>query len=1681
MILADAIAEASDENLRRLFMPARLANQMMEAQFLSQMAEFSKQGGKQDQAIALLKRAVENSAGSLDQSFPVILQLAELQLAAGQKDAAQTTMKKLVEGSTRGRTIFGGVNNLTNVVTSMLMNRGVGYSATDQILRMGRLAQETGTLDLILKELEAQTPAVRAGVSTSLLVRTMMGRPEIGAEWRKAVESDNVTSGYFSLPMLTSVLKALSVQEGGSKLMIDLLGKVPEQYYSNYGGDYAMNCLAESLPLLKTKLDERVVKRHIERLVSNIMTDPNGGQYLWYSQGYGDALNALIDIGRVEDAKKLLNMTSAARVRQNYGRQPTIERVEARLAALEGKGGSVQMICASAPINAEKLRVTWATTVAMESDPNEGQQSKALWEDSSLPVGKDKRPVSLEILAGPNAASLENVAQVSKPELAGSTDIKVSAPMGLLQIAWTLPDGSKRWGPLTVFLNGENLIKNKGVPESKVGVPIEGFATGQPGPTGPKSAVVFESSSVQTKLSLPLATVELNGMPMKLANEAKETKPQLIAMTGWVRGSGQNGNAPRVVVKWIRENGTEGSDGSYYRQLGDGQWVQFFKIWSINESHEMATTIEKAREMSLSIEMNANGGYNNLYSYKGGWDGLQLVKLPLEAKGESAEDWVAKGREAVRKKDDVAAVEAFTKAFKLNPDRTLQQVGTTMFTSFQNLDRSGEFFTLMSAPALYMWNPLLNRVVMQNEDLINRMVESAVGKGAPPAGQEWLRRMQQVSLSANMGFVVESAILREEIMRDSAKASATQLLAALGFKEGKVDQERVQQLWAWRRSAGSAAALLEIADKEKKNTEMRDLLKPMAVPVNLSAAQQMLLAWLTAPEDAKMALEFWRQSLGLRQTQNSATFYDDADRALLLRIARTFESPRDLVAATKGWIAKRNSDADTQQRNLVEMLYAAAKQDSVHKDEYAKLWADAETAALKSENYNPARDRIRELVKRLMAAEEWERLEALLALSLTNKALKSSDLQREFTQQRDLVAFARGKHDLAWPVTWCVPGTNSRKVTVRWQWNTRDVITDQGKYDTAVGVSDKPILPQISGQQKVEIWYGEMPAEMKVLGEVDGESSAGSLSLELPAANGFLRAVAVFADKRIPGPMVPVLSGRRVYPAEGVSLQSLLTSGGRPLPAQALTDAGKAPDGSPAVRIGTVSEQEHLSYEGPEFTVQPGKFYVGRSWFRRAGGGSGTVSAEFNGTNAAGANSSLNMVLSERNEATGLWVLYTRAIPSFPQHTFWIPFKQVKFLSPRLWDMDPGAEVAGLEVLEIEGWKYGEWIGEIAMIRQGAPEKVDAAVLDRALALAAIEPLTALDYQGDWLGAQALKAGRGLDVVKLYRIAMSAEPNPLFARPKLWRIFNNLLALTNNAEAPDDVRREVAQLLHENRDRGSLANWFAIENRYLSLAEKERKVEVKAAVLEELNKKLNDPNKGAEFLKAAATARTYKDLQPVSEFVALVQLFEDESLLRSMKDKVEGNKDSGLEAYDKIFAALAIEALLSDAKIDESWKDKISKGYYLSEKTSAPASVMFWPSLLGDTLATKKQHPELLLHLRQRGFDRMLLAKPDQTSYSEELIRAGGLLIATGLDQGNQKVVDETISSLQTALQARQSKLNDASLRLMLAPVDQLASAGKAEQSGQLVSLVEKDVRDTPALAEPYAKYLKPVEAPAAP
>ena len=1652
-IFTEMFASMDEQTFNRVFQNSRLTYNPAEFAIVLPLATAAAGEGKTDQAIALLTRLRPTAEKNLDSGLPAILTLAELQLEKGDKAAAAETITSLVNLRASRRFGYGaGTTSLQSLLVSKIYNPQNWKSSEELFRRLQDVAQKTETQEALMASFE-QPRFGNPAISPALILRTTMEKPGFVEEWRRIV-LDRTTAGPIPPSLLPIVLKAFAREKDAPKLVTSLLAKAGH----SGGSHYALSTVAEVVPLLGNLKDDPAIAKFISSQISLALSDPYNSGYLLFSESYPACLLALLDAGFDEEARRLFDITAAQRNSGRFGRRPEMEEVERRFKNTSERVAAITAVVTAPPSATARKTLYWR--IFPSSPPSEylPSDTPVSWTNQGPRLPKNLHPTILEIFAGPNPAALERVAQKNHPALSGSVEANVPGSVGLVQARWKLSDGSTGSGPLTVYLTGENLIRNKGIPESKPDRPMTPYKSDQPGPGGEKSAVLYEKVSPSSQLNIPLMNISL------------DDKDDTYVFCGWFGTAKDQAAAPSLDVRLIYGDGRVDERRNGYTPMPVGQWIQNFTQWSQNSQAE-GNIPAAVKQLDLTLTLQSNRGYNNQYMVAGLWDNLQIIRLNKDQLLAEAPQNLKTFHEAISKKDYPAAANAFLAALRLHPSSALQQPPSQIVDAFKKSSRLPELFAQVGSPSLLLPNPLLNkRPTLNNPGLVAALTAEALDSATPPAAKKWLASLANASLPDETRFAVEAGILTEAVKREPGKAKAAEILKVLGFDPESPNSRRLNSLWHFQGHGKPTPALLELLTDETISAEALKQLSAMNLPGNVETSRLLVQAWLTAPTDPAKALTLAHQAHELFfNGQSSAYIANPAQTALLLRIAQKHPEPGALVAAFKTWLTRGRQDENFADRNVVEFLHDASESDIPRREEFATLWADAEIAALKTAGYNGSRDRVRKLAFRLMENADWERLDAMLGTFLSKKSLTDETLRKEFVLLQNIAGFARGKTDFAWPVVWCKPGTGSREVAVSWQWNIRDTSPDRGDFDTAVSIAPKPLLPEIPGQQSVEIFFGEMPSDMTLLAKAEGSAAQGTVTATLPAANGFLRAVAVFDGKRHPGPLTPVLSGRRVYPPGDTTLRDLLLSGSEPMAPVALTASGEAPDGSPALRLGDPTEREPLRYNGPEFSVTPGKFYASRGWMRRAGTGAGTTSSEFKPIRTSTKNS-LNMLLSEGMEATGQWVLYTRAVPVVNQHTFWIPMDEVASMVPRLWNVAPGTELAGFELLEIDDWKYGQWIVDLAMLRKNAGDPPDTSTLDRAVALAALEPLTAMDYHGDWLARTLTAADRPEDLLKLARTALSAEANPLFSRPKLGRIFDYLLGVLHRGDGPAEFRRDLAGLILESPTRTSAPQRAATLAYATLLATPENRPEAVRSAREELAKKLDDATDGPGFLRALLTARSGRGDRPANEFLHLLLALNDAETSALFLREIQGKKGGGLTTADRIFATIALEAAQADATVNPKWTDEVARAFKATANLDSPDAYMRWPFVLADFLAGRNLAPEVVTSLRQESLRRVLAAKPEHNGRTSESIRAAAFLIEHTLAQKGD--AHETVEAILPVVQAGAGTLHEGSLRLLLRSIKLLSEAGASADAASLAKAAEPALSRFPKMSDEFSPFL---------
>lgn len=984
---AEAIAALDDDAFNRLFLRSRLSGNQSEITFVSQLAEICALSGKKDAAIALLKRIQPTALTTLHVGFMPILRLAELQLESGEKAAAAATMKQLFAGNDAGlgRGLFQGGQSLNNMLSGFFMNRMPNQSGPDQMARFSKLTTETGTMEALLSALDKDISPAQS-IPVSLLLRTSLGQTNIADEWRKVALDPTTPLGFFQIQMLAPVLKALAQQKDAGKLIPAFLKRIPQQQLG-FGGDMALVAITENLPILKKFSQDPEVKNFIASLIAQTTSDPNAAQYYTHTPAYPTAITTLIDLGYAKEARALLEYTKPARASSHSrNNEAALALIETRFAAADGTDIPFEILCAAAPQADGTMQVTWVSAPNLPLSQDRGNSVGPVWTDRSFPIPKNRRPATLTIFAGPNPAALTKVTAKKNPDSSGSLAVKLPGDFGLLQARWELPDGTRKYGPFSPYVQGtENLLPGLSA-DSPAGV-----QTGQPGPLGDPSAVSFERLLPSSNFKLSLGEIAI------------KDPPAVIALTGWIRTE-PNGQNPQILIQSIRGNSSPNTDSIYFPQTGPDQWRQFVRLWTVGCNLPGINSLSKdTTALKLQIQLNANSGYNNQWQVNGTWAGLAAYRFSSEQTRDRAQESFRSAQTLLSKKDFDGACREMTAAFRLNPRWTANQ--PSFLSTFETTNKLNDVFQLLADPALYLPNPLdSNSPVIADNSLILALAKKALGDDAPPAAADWLQTVRTASLDEALRFQIDGALFVTAASLDPTKVTAQQVLDLLGFEENGPREDRIKLLWS--RSDTPVWNLLALLDRPEQVEAARKILTASVVPASFLSASRTIDAWLLAPSDPAAALKLWQEATVLRSSgPNAISFNSETSREIFVRIGSTHSTPGDLIVAIRSAVAASRSNPSSQQRQIATILAALANSDAAKKDDYAAAWADVEIAGLGMPNYNASSERVIDLAKRLEKTTDWDRLGALLDAAEKNSSLnKRSDIKEEFERLRKTLA-----------------------------------------------------------------------------------------------------------------------------------------------------------------------------------------------------------------------------------------------------------------------------------------------------------------------------------------------------------------------------------------------------------------------------------------------------------------------------------------------------------------------------------------------------------------------------------------------------------------------------------------------------------------------------------------------------
>jgi|GEM_PF-3189664 len=1630
--IARTIVNLSEEQYASMLIFYRLSGRTDILSILPQLAETALAAGDRPLAIALFRRALPDAMMNFHTGIPMVLQLAELQLEEGEKEAAAATIRGLYSFS-RTSALRASSPDFAAILQSLILqviNPGDDQGGESTLKRLARMAKETGTFEEMLAVLEKKPAMYYMPVSDflPLLLRTYAGEKDAIPQWRRIASGETAIPYPFGTSIILYTVEALRNEKDAKKLISHLLSVAPPDPQYNH---QSLGYLARLLPMIGKFLSDPAILRHLDTRLEMALQQ-NNGRLVHQELYYSSVLDLLLRHGLNDRAIKLFEASAPDRA-SGY-RTSRLIAIEAKIRGLRDPGAFV-LVPVAEPTGEGQLRLRWSTS--METGDERG--FSVGW--TAAPIGKPPRFAEVEFLAGANIATLEPVAKVNRPAAEGSVKAKVKSPFGLIQARWKLPDGTLHEGPLTPYATGANLLREQDFP-----IKSARFRSGEPGPLGPESALVYEANSSSQAASLPLAMIPW-----------KEDGTDVIMVSGWVRGNTGTGQLPQLRFAFQTDGGEQQHQLSLPSVLPD-QWIPFFSMLTRNSRTGSGLRVpENVGTIRMSITPSSEYR-GSVIRHEAAFAGLRVVSHPAEADPELPSTFWKELREALNRREFARGAEILLGGLRSHPVPILQN---NFVQNLKQISEGGEsldpFFTLLSRSAFYLPDPIRSRqTALNNRDTLLFLIEKATKGPQSAAARKWLQTLARVPLDKELRNTCAIRLFLAKPESELAKVTAPEILGLLGYPVA----EDPNRLIRTGQQADDLSEVLGLVARLKLEPAMLEGLRKEKLTPRAIGITRALEARLLLESDPAAALEAWKASITARTPPNGQAggISGEVENHLIARFIASDLDPQLVLSALDQWAdLYRSYQAGRRPDGYFTLLWKETEPPIRHRAAYRSHWV--ETAL---EHFNTSGDRgvseemVRNLATELSAAKDWKRLAPLLDQAEKDRSLGSSTMRREIARFRARLAFAQGNVEGMWPVVWVKPSEKEGQATLCWQWSART----GGKNEFLSGVIvDSPAPGETAaGQQGVEILFGEKPGALETIHQSRGTDAMGSVSLSLPKPFGFLQAVATVNGRKIAGPVMVHAAGKRVFPKG--DLLPMLREGALPIGSGFVRKSGAtAPDGSPGLIIIQANNPMARTYRGPEFPVESGRYYLLRGWFH----------PPQNGHPGPGVWLKIKLEGGGQRDYSGL----TRQ-SSLPANQ-WGSFYQIVStpspangqakavsITPEIRLQGSQYELAGLELVEIGENGLTQWLSEITQLadrRSNAPDP-EPAQIDRLIELARQEPAAAMTRYGQQIAATLQKAGRYEELASLLHQAFDTEINPIFPDTSRQSLFSPILRILMASKCPEPVRMDVIELGIAHLADPSNPRWSGFRLEGMKHFPAERREALREETLRLLRESFfsADPAQtarmvyllfGREHQRRDLPHLPLPERQSTHPLLELLFALNDPSLFTQLLQMGETDK-LPLATWEKAFCLLIFETGKAGFQPDtDDWRQRVNAAFAgIPKGQSLPGRD--WPALLEKALVTGEAPPAILHYHHQRRYEWITGQNITNQFLLTELIYSTNRLVASSLAQGDREAALKTADALGEQLGRFKRPVNDATLTQLLAFLQQLDEAGENARSRAL-------------------------------
>ncbi|MGE9291512.1 MAG: hypothetical protein ACQKBT_11010, partial [Puniceicoccales bacterium] len=592
-----------------------------------------------------------------------------------------------------------------------------------------------------------------------------------------------------------------------------------------------------------------------------------------------------------------------------------------------------------------------------------------------------------------------------------------------------------------------------------------------------------------------------------------------------------NGQSDFLLSGWFGGTSEDGSNG--YASFGltffdkDGkpirtysEWVQipFQEVWTpLSMLYTAKNSSRKGRfsyppnadSVAVQLEINPGVIFGNLH----------FSELP-SPKTENALDvsqQMNNAAKAAREGESAQAAELFLQSLEYDPGQAMQywrENDDVWYSALESSGRLNEIFAFLARPEIHDQSSFryYNRTVRASGDLADAAA-LAIRSPELPASREFLDAVFQGDTCLNeaqknqLHLKARAAGIESGTPEDNLDLG----LHALGIlKSNKNPRSPSPDDWN--------ATLLDLEQLGLLTALLETLQDPEA-PLPSDSTQSLLIqAWILASTDPQLSSDLL-QNL----TEHGEPLNDDNQERAGWVILRLASNPNGMEAAQDALqsisTSSGGSEKEQAQFRLIAWKNFVEAQSNPSPAMLASLKEAQQEALLLApeQNYSEVLNYLKELAREQDFESMQTILEACAGIDRFSQTLS--------TYQNIVPRLTKPEAGSFWPIVLAGPADTEGNRTLIVRFHPDNDFAPDFVTGGPVRLTPEPILESIPGLERTEIRFGPFPNDLETVAEVSGDSASRDLPIQLPAANGFLRAVAYVDGREVPGPITPVFSG----------------------------------------------------------------------------------------------------------------------------------------------------------------------------------------------------------------------------------------------------------------------------------------------------------------------------------------------------------------------------------------------------------------------------------------------------------------------------------------------------------------------------------------------------------------------------